>query len=223
MKIIFEKIQSCIFELILEKWDEIYLYASVIQDKNNKQTGEMFLYYIPKGALFRKKPVNVYEVPRKFNINEGEYLKIVDALYENIKELQQEFKNTNQDVWTNLSISIAHTRFKVEFFYDEVLNDKNSSYIRHVIWRYKYLHVGGEIKEEKDILENYFKEVSMSNAKSEVYQTGLYVKSSNNLVGFDKEIEEEKNRQNELEKKEIENEKKKKKKRRKNGNQILNY
>ena len=212
MKIIFEKIQSCIFELILEKWDEIYLYASVILDENNKQNGEMFFYYIPKGTLFRKKPINVYEVPRKFNINEEEYLKIVDALYENIKELQQEFKRTNQDIWTNLSISIAHTRFKVEFFYDEVLNDKNSSYIRHVIWRYKYLHVGGEIKEEKDILENYFKEVSMSNAKSEVYQTGLYVKSSNNLVGFDKEIEEEKIRQSEIERKENELQEKKRKK-----------
>ena len=48
MKDKYEKIQSCLFELIPEKWDEIYLYASVIDRAGDVQTGEMYFYYLPK-------------------------------------------------------------------------------------------------------------------------------------------------------------------------------
>ncbi len=154
MKDKYEKIQTCLFDLIPEKWEEIYLYASVIEEDNEIQTGEMYFYYLPKGLL-KKKPVNVYEVPKKFNINETEYLKIVDVLYQTIKDLKQDFVDTNQKLWTNLTISIAHCRFKVEFDYDKISKEEYASYVRHVIWRYKYLHLGGELKEERKIIENY--------------------------------------------------------------------
>ena len=81
----YEKIQSLLFTLIPEKWDAIYLYASILSNSKNNQTGEMFFYYIPKGIL-KKKPVNVYEVPDKFNINEEQYLSIVKELYDVIKD-----------------------------------------------------------------------------------------------------------------------------------------
>lgn len=210
MKDKYEKIQSCLFELIPEKWDEIYLYASVIDRAGDVQTGEMYFYYIPKTTLLRKKPVNVYEVPKKFNINEDEYLKIVDVLYQHIKDLKQDFVDTEQDLWTHLTISIAHSRFKVEFFYDNISEEQYASYARHIIWRYKYLHLGGEIKEERKILEKYYD--SNINEKMEIYQTGLYLKTANNLVGFDREIEAEKTRQEEQRQKAIEIEERKEKK-----------
>ena len=209
MKDKYEKIQSCLFELIPEKWDEIYLYASVIDRAGDVQTGEMYFYYIPKTALFRKKPVNVYEVPKKFNINEDEYLKIVDVLYQHIKDLKQDFIDTEQDLWTHLTISIAHNRFKVEYFYDSISEEQYASYVRHIIWRYKYLHLGGEIKEERKILEKYYDE--NKDEKMEIYQTGLYLKTANNLVGFDREIEAEKTKQEEQRQKAIELEEKKEK------------
>ena len=62
-------VQKKIFEMIPEKWDKVYLYASIIDHFNNLQTGEMFLFYFPKGLL-KKRPVNVYGVPEKFNIDE---------------------------------------------------------------------------------------------------------------------------------------------------------
>ena len=89
MKDKYEKIQSCLFDLIPEKWDEIYLYASVIDRAGDVQTGEMYFYYFPKITILKRKPINVYEVPKKFNINEEEYLKIVDILYKHIKELNR--------------------------------------------------------------------------------------------------------------------------------------
>ena len=88
---IYVEIQNQLFYLIPEKWSKICLYASVIKQLNNLETGEMFFYYFPKGML-KKNPVNVYEVPTKFNVNEKDYLVLVDKLYETIKKLIDEFK-----------------------------------------------------------------------------------------------------------------------------------
>ena len=84
MKEKYEKIQNYLFNLIPEKWDSIYLYASVVTGSRNLQSGEMYFYYIPKGIL-KKKPINVYEIPQRFNINEEKYLQIVEELYNCIK------------------------------------------------------------------------------------------------------------------------------------------
>lgn len=211
MKDKYEKIQNYLFDLIPEKWDEIYLYASIIDRAGDVQSGEMFFYYLPKGLL-KKKPVNVYEVPKKFNINEADYLKIVDLLYQTIKDLRQDFIDTEQDLWTNLTISIAHSKFKVEYFYDKISQEEYASYVRHVIWRYKYLHIGGEIKEERKILDKYFEKNIEAIEKKEEYQTGLYIKTANNIVGFDREIEEAKTRQKEQEIKAKQEEEKRNKK-----------
>lgn len=210
MKDKYEKIQNYLFDLIPEKWDEIYLYASIIDRAGDVQSGEMFFYYLPKGLL-KKKPVNVYEVPKKFNINEADYLKIVDVLYQTIKDLRQDFIDTEQDLWTNLTISIAHSKFKVEYFYDKISQEEYASFVRHVIWRYKYLHIGGEIKEERKILDKYFEKNIEAIEKKEEYQTGLYIKTANNLVGFDREIEEEKTKLEEQRQRALELEERKEK------------
>ena len=88
IKEIYENIQKMIFYMIPEKWDKLYLYSSVIDKKNGKKTGELYFYYIPKGIL-KKKPVNVYEIPNKFNLDENEYLKLVEVVYTEIKKLRE--------------------------------------------------------------------------------------------------------------------------------------
>ena len=82
----YEDIQKRLFYMIPEKWDKLYLYASVIDQFQKVQTGELFFYYIPRGIL-KKNPVNVYEIPSKFNIEENDYMNLVDMLYESIKLL----------------------------------------------------------------------------------------------------------------------------------------
>ena len=74
--------------MIPEKWDKIYLYASITNQINNLQTGELYFYYYPKGIL-KKNPVNVYEIPSKFSLDEEMYLKLVEELYNSIKELRR--------------------------------------------------------------------------------------------------------------------------------------
>ena len=71
---IYREIQRQLFYMIPEKWNKVYLYSSILERQNNLETGELYFYYEPSGIL-KKHPVNVYEIPNKFSINENEYLR----------------------------------------------------------------------------------------------------------------------------------------------------
>ncbi len=176
IKEIYEEIQRKLLYLIPEKWESIYLYSSVIDNGEKEPTGELFFYYIPKG-IFRKNPVNVYEVPSKFNIDETQYLDLVEKLYDNIKLLREEFKRTTPgEMWSNLTISITNMKFRAEYSYEDLVNNAFNSYERHVIWRYKYLGIGPEqvSKKDKDILFRYFNG-ARNLAEVEEYNAGIYI------------------------------------------------
>ena len=74
-KILYSEIQKKLFYIIPEKWESIYLYASVIDVPGQKPVGEMYFYYLPKGFI-KKKYVNGYEIPNIFNIDEEQYSKL---------------------------------------------------------------------------------------------------------------------------------------------------
>ena len=59
----------------------------------------MYFYYLPKGLL-RKKPVNVYEVPKRFNINENEYLDEIKAFFNWIENNQMPKYTLEKDKYT---------------------------------------------------------------------------------------------------------------------------
>ena len=160
IKEMYENIQRKIYYMIPEKWEKMYLYSSVIDTEKGKQTGELFFYYIPKG-IFKKNPVNVYEIPQKFNLDEKNYLKLVQMLYQKIVELREEFKKIEiVPTWTNLTMTIDGIKFKVEYNYDDLNSSVFSSYERHIIWRYNYLGIGKEHlnKTEKEIIDKYLLE-----------------------------------------------------------------
>ena len=183
----YEDIQKKLFYMIPEKWENLYLYASIIDKPNNEQTGELFFYYIPKGLL-KRKPVNVYEIPSKFNIDEQDYLSLVNLLYDYFKDLRELFENTHQKVWTNLTISIKNARFRIEYNYDDLSKSKYENEERHIIWKYKYLGLDlyNCTKEEKYIIEKYLVEKSLE-LKNEIYESGIYVTDVKNIVDYETE------------------------------------
>lgn len=185
VKQIYNIIQKMLFYMIPEKWDKLYLYSSIIDTKDGKKTGELYFYYIPKGIL-KKKPVNVYEIPNKFNIDEKEYLKLVQALYQKIQQLQEEFKKSETgEIWSNITISIQNLKFKVEYNYDNLEDSVFNSYERHIIWRYKYLGIGEQQvdKKDKEILNRYFVGAKTL-SRQETYEEGIYIKNIENVVAF---------------------------------------
>ena len=143
---IYSELQKQLFYLIPEKWDRIYLYASVEEKIDGLETGELFFYYFPKGIL-KKNPVNVYEIPNKFNLNEGEYIKLVEKLYNEIKKLRRAFKKYNKRLWSNVTIRIEGIRFEIEYNYERLSNSNYSNIDKHIIWKYYNL----KLPEESDM------------------------------------------------------------------------
>ena len=159
IKTIYEDIQKRLFYMIPEKWDEVYLYATVIVDDENEESGEMFFFYYPKGII-RKRPVNVYEIPSRFNIEEKEYMKMAEKLYELLKQLRKQCKIYYGIDWSNVTISIKNVEFKAEYNCDDLINSFYSDKDRKLIWQYKYLDYPIEkiSKSNKEILDNYLSE-----------------------------------------------------------------
>ncbi len=197
LRVIYAKIQKQLFYMIPEKWEKICLYASIIEQVNNLQTGEMFFYYYPTGLL-KKNPINVYEIPNKFNIEEKEYMKLVEKLYAIISELREAFKESKEEkMWTNLTITIENLKFNVEYSYEDLIGSKYTSYDRHIIWKCKYLDLPLERLSKKDrkMLEEYYIEEKLSNPKTKNYIEGIYKKGVHNITQYNNEyIKEDNNR-----------------------------
>ena len=195
IKKMYEEIQRRLYYMIPEKWDKLYLYSSVIDMPNGEKKGELYFYYIPKGIL-KKKPVNVYEIPNKFNLDENDYLKLVSILYSKIKQLREEFrKSETGSLWSNITIIIEGTKFKVEYNYEDLENSEFNSYERHIIWRYEYLGIGEEQvnKKDREILKRYLQTAQILRRK-EIYETGIYISDIENKVAYNTdEVNEDNN------------------------------
>ncbi len=189
IKGIYEDIQRKLYYMIPEKWEKLYLYSSVLDEPDKEgKTGELFFYYIPKG-IFKKKPVNVYEIPAKFNLDENQYLKLVQILYGKIKELRKEFaKSERGQLWSNITLSIQNLKFRVEYDYTDLNNSDFTSYERHVIWRYENLGIDETqvSKEDKEILKRY-KLGAKTLLKKEHYDAGIYIQDVENVIAYSTE------------------------------------
>jgi len=188
IKKIYAEIQKKLFYLIPEKWDKIFLYASIIDQMNNMQTGEMFFYYYPKGVI-KRKPVNVYEIPAKFSIEEDAYLKLVDELYKEIKLLRKMFIKLGEKPWSNVTISVENFKFGLEFNHENLIDSRYTSYQRHLIWRYEYLDVplNSYNKDERKVIMEYLKENEYVKKDNDTYYESIYQKPVRNIIEYERE------------------------------------
>lgn len=190
----YEQIQKQLFYMIPEKWDRVYLYASVVDHFNGLQTGEMFFYYFPKSIL-KKNPVNVYEVPNKFNIDESAYLKLAEKLYNEIKKLRKELVTMGEKPWSSVTISIENFKFNAKYEYENLQDSNYTSYDRHLIWRYQYLDVplSSYSKKERKMVEEYLRNQKHKNNNNVTYQEGIYKKPVSNITEYNRPEETVKN------------------------------
>ena len=196
---IYREIQRQLFYMIPEKWNKVYLYASIIERSNHLETGELYFYYIPNGIL-KKNPVNVYEIPSRFSINENQYLKLVDKLYSEIKRLQRVSNELNEENWNSIIISIADFKFNVEYKYEDLIHFNFSSYEKHIIFRYKYLNYpfNSFSNTEKEVISRYLNQERKFNINVKEYSEPMYempfetieIGSRNSNIQFVKEDDE---------------------------------
>ena len=185
---IYSELQKQLFYLIPEKWDRIYLYASVEEKMEGLETGELFFYYFPKGIL-KKNPVNVYEVPSKFSLNEEEYIKLVEKLYMEIKKIREVFKKYGQRLWNSVTIRIEGLKFEVEYNYENLSNLNYSNMDRHIIWKYNNLKLPQEAfsKNEQKIIKKYTNETIYFSPDIETYTESIYKNPVKKIVAYNRE------------------------------------
>lgn len=189
VKEIYKEIQKKLYYMIPEKWSRVYLYASITEKAYEVPVGEMYFYYFPKGLL-KKNPVNVYEIPAKFNMDEENYMKLVKNLYASIKKLRDIYKKEKQALWTNVTISIENYKFNIEYNYAKLDNKEQSNYERHIIWRYERLgmDINSFSKADKKIIEKYLVDSYINIEKTETYSEPLYKKPLQNSIDYEKPI-----------------------------------
>mgnify|MGYP003290507177 CR=1 FL=1 len=188
---IYRSIQHQLNILIPEKWDGIYLYASVIEQFSSTHAWEMYFYYIPK-SIIKKNPVSVYEVPNKFNVDEKEYLDLVDNLCNTIKRLYEEYKNCFGKEWTNMVVSIKNSQFLIEYNYEDLMKLKYTSHDRHIIFKNKYLNIPAKsfsAKEQKVL--NDFNENEQYIMSFDRYFEHIPKSEMRNYIGFHKDFAQE--------------------------------
>ncbi len=177
------KIQKQLFYMIPEKWESIYLYASVIEKINHIETGELFFYYFPKGIL-RKNPINGYEIPSKFNIEEESYIKLAQKLYDLIKKLRLEFKNAGEELWSNITIKIEKCSFIIEYHYDNYNMEEEECH--RTIWSYQNLKIPLEsyTKKERQAISQYINEEKRNPSKVQIYSEPVYKTYVKNVIQY---------------------------------------
>lgn len=187
-KMIYSKIQKQLFYMIPEKWNSIYLYASITERINHLETGELFFYYFPKGIL-RKRPVNSYEIPAKFNLDEVEYIKLAEKLYDLIKQLRKEFQKSEEELWNSLTIKVENFHFIVEFHYDNEIREEEE---QHLIWGYENLKLPLEsyTKKERQIILQYMQQEAIKPHKVQIYTEPMYRNQIKNVVQYNREKSE---------------------------------
>lgn len=184
---LYELIIAKLANLILENWKEIYLYVSFFENKK----GELYFYYYPK-KIIKTKPINCYEIPEKFGIDEKAFNKKLTELYSILEEL-----NNNYIIprCTNATIQLTNDIFKIKFSYEDLVNSKYTDTQRRIMWAYKYLNIPIESMSisERSLIETY-KENTIINPM--IYTEHINVKIIENSVKTleilkDKEAKEE--------------------------------
>ena len=191
IKGVYSEMQKQLFYLIPEKWDKIYLYASVSEKMMGLETGELFFYYLPKGIL-KKNPVNVYEIPNKFNLNEDEYIKLVERLYQEFKELREIFKKYDHRLWSSVTVRIEGLKFQIEYNYEDLSKSKYSNTDRHIVWVYNNLRLPLEAfnKKERKIISSYINDTIYFKPDIEIYNEAIYKNPIKKILAYNKERKE---------------------------------
>lgn len=184
------QIQDHLFEMIPESWKSILLHTSIIDVPNQKPIGEMYIYYIPKGIL-KRKPVNCYEVPSLFDIDEEDYSRLITSLYNEIKLLRDNYKKFRKKVWSTIDIECTNNKFVVKYGFENLELSEYSPEERHIIWRYENLNIDLDSlnRKERKILNYYIKVSKVSlPPEMEICETEVYERPAKATVDYERTL-----------------------------------
>ena len=216
------QIQDHLFEMIPESWKTVFLHTSFIDIPNQIPKGEFFVYYIPKGIL-KRKPVNCYEIPSLFDIDEEDYSRLTMSLYNEIKLLRDSYTKFKKEKFTTIDIICSNKKFLVKYGFEDLLNSEYSQEERHLIWRYENLQIDLDSlnKNDRKILEYYIQEARVSlPKKQEVVETNIYERPAKATVDYESSLTLDEILARDKEQRRLEEKKRKKEEKRKRKRQL---
>lgn len=145
---IYQQIADGINEIIPSEWERVILYAEILDDSS-----EVFFYFnTPQNEDF----IYSHNIPEHYHVSEEIYEELLFELHDLFEELRDEFKENNQDVWTNLTLNLEISgEFSIDYNYEDVIQSPYTLSQRQTIWTYKNAGNYPKSKSLKSFLEQY--------------------------------------------------------------------
>lgn len=130
MEQIYQQIANTLVNIIPEEWKKIFLYAEFREGYK-----KVFFYYYPETE---GEPVYSLDITDLFNVDEDEFDVLENELYNCFSRLREEFKEQEQEQWTNLTFMLDNTgKMNINYGYEDI--SERSPVEKQDKWEAEYL------------------------------------------------------------------------------------
>ncbi|WP_277348598.1 TIGR01741 family protein [Bacillus tequilensis] len=148
MQNLYQLISQKLNDIIPCEWTKTYLYAEVLDDS----TMVLFHFRTPENNQI----IYSQDIPNHYNVSKDIFKTLLRELRELFEELRTEHRNNNDDVWTNLTLTLDRSgEFQLDYNYDDILASELDGYERIAIWEYKNLGILPEDDDDKEFVISY--------------------------------------------------------------------
>ncbi|XAK56985.1 TIGR01741 family protein [Bacillus inaquosorum] len=148
MQDLYQIISEKLNDIIPCEWTIIYLYAEVLDDS----TMVLFHFKTPE----KHQLIYSQDIPARYNISKDIFKTLLMEIRELFEKLRIAHKNNNDQVWTNLTLTLeSNGQFQLDYNDDDILASELDGYQRIALWEYKTLGTLPEDQDDKEFLISY--------------------------------------------------------------------
>ena len=126
----FEIIANKIQDILPQGWKKVVFYAEVTDDSY-----EMFYYAFTSES---DKPIQCYDLPELYEINEDQIDAIFEEIYEPLREERSSLVSEGKEAWTNYTLILTEDgHFKVDYDFTSL---EDGGYEYRKSWKNKYIN-----------------------------------------------------------------------------------
>lgn len=132
------------------EWDKIVLYG-----EENGDVSSVSFYFYTENC---EKVHHSGDIPEEYNVSKNIFKTLLRELLEINKNLWLQFKEADEPTWNSLTFQLdSDWKFKIKYGYER--NSEIGRLEREIRWAYDELGIIPEDEYEKELLEEYLKEI----------------------------------------------------------------
>jgi uncharacterized protein (TIGR01741 family) len=126
---LYQLIGNKLIGIIPDEWSKICLYAEILPSSR--------IVYFYFESTSKKELIYSHSIPKVYGVDEGIYDRLCGELQEYFVELNEGFRSTHDQPWTNLTMFLDQSgKFNIDYNYDEVVYNPSQ---QRTIWKYEVL------------------------------------------------------------------------------------